>query len=101
VAWANPDVFLQIWIGADDKLPRRVRAVYSADPLSLHHQLDISDWQIDTTIAADAFTSEKAKSAEPIKFARPATAAGPAGMKPLGFTKPSKPTPAQPAAKSP
>ena len=33
VAWANSDVFLQIWIGADDKLPRRVRAVYRTDPL--------------------------------------------------------------------
>ena len=28
VAWANNDVFLQIWIGADDKLPRRIRAMY-------------------------------------------------------------------------
>ena len=42
LAWANPEVFLQIWIGVDDKLPRRVRAVYSADPLALHHQLDLS-----------------------------------------------------------
>ena len=24
VAWANKDVFLQIWIGVDDKLPRGV-----------------------------------------------------------------------------
>ena len=28
VAWANNDVFLQIWIGVDDKLPRRFRAIY-------------------------------------------------------------------------
>ncbi len=41
VAWANRDVFLQIWIGAIDKLPRRVRAVYSVDPLGLRHQLDL------------------------------------------------------------
>ena len=57
------DVFLQIWIGADDKLPRRVRAVYSADPLGLHHELDLSNWQIDQEIPTDTFTSEKAKSA--------------------------------------
>jgi hypothetical protein len=100
VAWANPDVFLQIWIGADDKLPRRVRAVYSADPLGLHHQLDISDWQLDTALSADAFTSEKAKTAEPIKFARPANAA-PAGMKPIGMTRPPDAKQAKPAAKSP
>ncbi|TMH36683.1 MAG: DUF2092 domain-containing protein, partial [Betaproteobacteria bacterium] len=35
VAWANNDVFLQIWIGADDKLPRRIRATYRAEPLAL------------------------------------------------------------------
>ena len=63
VAWANSDVFLQIWIGADDKLPRRVRAVYSADPLSLRHELELSNWQIDPEIPAARFTSEKAKAA--------------------------------------
>jgi hypothetical protein len=98
LAWANPEVFLQIWIGVDDKLPRRVRAVYSADPLNMRHQLDISNWQLDTALSADAFTSEKAKTAEPMKFARPANAA-PAGMKPIGMNKPSKEAPAQPAAK--
>jgi hypothetical protein len=100
LAWANPDVFLQIWIGADDKLPRRVRAVYSADPLGMHHQLDISDWQLDTPLSADAFTSEKAKTAEPIKFARPAGAA-PAGMKPIGMTRPADAKQAKPTVKSP
>ena len=40
-----------------------MRAVYSADPLSLRHELDLSNWQIDQEIPADAFTSEKAKSA--------------------------------------
>jgi hypothetical protein len=100
LAWANRDVFLQIWIGVDDKLPRRVRAVYSADPLGLHHQLDLSNWQIDAEIPADAFTSEKAKSASPMKFDRPAHASAPPGLKPLGSAKPSKAGPAQPAAKS-
>ena len=47
VAWANKDVFLQIWIGADDKLPRRVRAIYRADPLQLRHELELSNWQLD------------------------------------------------------
>ena len=41
VAWANKDVFLQIWIGVDDKLPRRVRAMYAADPLQLRHELEL------------------------------------------------------------
>src|SRR5208283_4760991 len=71
VAWANSDVFLQIWIGADDKLPRRVRAVYNGDPSQLRHQMDLSDWQIDSTIPAETFASQKAQSAQHIKFARP------------------------------
>jgi hypothetical protein len=96
LAWANPDVFLQIWIGTDDKLPRRVRAVYSADPLSLRHELDLSNWQIDAEIPAETFTSEKAQSAQQMKFDRPAHAAAPPGLKPLGT---AKATPAQPAAK--
>lgn len=100
VAWANPDMFLQIWIGVDDKLPRRVRAVFSADPLQMHHQLDISNWQLDTALSADAFASDKAKTAEPMKFARPANAM-PAGMKPIGMTGSSKAAPTRPATKTP
>lgn len=41
VAIANKDVFLQIWIGVNDKLPRRIRAVYAADRLRLRHQIDV------------------------------------------------------------
>ena len=101
VAWANGDMFLQIWIGADDKLPRRVRAVYRADPLSLRHELDLSNWQVDQEIPADAFTSEKAKTASPMKFDSPAHASVPPEAKPLGHAKTPKSALAQPAAKSP
>ena len=101
VAWANPDVFLQIWIGGDDKLPRRVRAVYSADPLALHHQLDISDWHLDGDIPTESFASEKARAAQPMKFARPAATATPAGARPLGSPRPATGRPAQPATRSP
>jgi len=100
LAWANPDVFLQIWIGAEDKLPRRVRATYSADPAHLHHQLDLSNWQLDQDVPAAAFASEKAASAQPMKFDRPSNGSAPPGLKPLGY-KPPKAVPAQPAAKSP
>ena len=47
VAWANNDVFLQIWIGADDKLPRRIRAIFRTDPLELRHEMELSNWQLD------------------------------------------------------
>src|SRR5206468_2990070 len=35
VAYATHGVFVQIWIGAEDKLPRRASAVYRNDPLRL------------------------------------------------------------------
>ena len=99
VAWANKDVFLQIWIGVDDKLPRRVRAVYAADPLQLRNELELSNWQIDSAIAPDAFTSQKATAAPHIAFAAPASAQ-PSGLKPLVKMAPAK-VPAKPQSKAP
>jgi len=100
VAWANKDVFLQIWIGADDKLPRRVRAVYAADPLQLRNELEISNWQLDSAIAADAFTSQKALAAPRIALKAPASAQ-PSGLKPLVKMAPAKPEAAKPQSKAP
>ena len=99
VAWANKDVFLQIWIGVDDKLPRRVRAVYAADPLQLRNELELSNWKLDSQFAAETFTSPKALAAPHIAFKSPTTA--PAGVKPLVKMAPSKAPPAKPQAKSP
>ena len=82
VAWANKDVFLQVWIGADDKLPRRIRAIYSADPLALRNDMELSDWQLDPAIPPEAFASERAKSAPRITFSHPAAGPSP-GIKPL------------------
>ena len=88
VAWANKDVFLQIWIGVDDKLPRRIRAIYAADPAQLRNELNLSNWKLDSTIAPDAFTSQKALAAPHIAFVSPTTA--PPGAKPLVKMSPSK-----------
>jgi hypothetical protein len=97
VAWANKDVFLQIWIGADDKLPRRIRAMYAADPLALRHEVLLSDWQLDQPVTPEMFTSVKAQSAGRMAFAAPA--APPKGMKPLTAKKAAAPAPAKPPAK--
>src|SRR5262249_46646564 len=66
LAIANPRVFVQLWIGADDKLPRLMRAVYRADPSRLRHQVEFSKWQLDGKVAADAFSSARAAAAKPI-----------------------------------
>jgi hypothetical protein len=91
LAWANDEVFIQIWIGADDKLPRRLRAVYSADPLRLRHDMELSNWQLDPQLASDTFSTQKAQGAQPIAFAHPVSAPPP-GVKPLtaGKPKPAK-----------
>ncbi len=93
VAWANNDVFLQIWIGADDKLPRRIRAMYRADPLALRHELYLSDWKIDPAVTPDMFTSAKAQAAGRMEFAAPAPP--PKGVKPITQSK------AEPAGTAP
>ncbi len=85
VAFADNDVFIQIWIGAEDKLPRMIRGVYRNDLAYLRHQLELSNWQLDVAVPADAFTSKGAGSANPIPFAHP---------------NPKRPTDAKPAAKS-
>jgi len=71
VAFANDNVFAQIWIGADDKLPRKLRAVYLNDPQFLRHDMDLSNWKLDPKLAADTFSAAKAATAMHIAFARP------------------------------
>ena len=80
LAYANNDVFIQIWIGAEDNLPRMVRAVYRKDPAQLRHQVELSEWQLDGAVAADAFASSRATSATHIEFADPAKL--PPGLRP-------------------
>jgi hypothetical protein len=89
VAIVSDRVFGQVWIGADDKLPRMLRAVYADDPSRLRHQVEFSSWRLDGQIPADAFTSSRAASAPRIPFARPDPVLPPgAGTTPEG--KPSE-----------
>jgi hypothetical protein len=92
VAWANGDVFLQIWIGVDDKLPRRLRAIFRTDPLELRHEMELTNWQLDGPIAQDTFASQKAQAAKRIAFASPVSGLPP-GVKPTAKAKPAKAAP--------
>jgi len=71
LAYESDGTFIQLWIGADDKLPRMARAVYLNDPAQLRHQVVFSGWQLDVDVPADAFTSQKIAGAARIPFARP------------------------------
>jgi len=89
VAYVTGDVFIQIWIGTDDKLPRRIYAIYLNDPARLRHVLELSDWKLDEDVPANAFVSDDASGAARIAFARPDATDAP-GMKPPPKSKPSK-----------
>jgi hypothetical protein len=92
VAYDTGGVFVQVWIGVEDKLPHMLRAIYADDPNHLRHRLELSNWHLDPNVSADFFTSEKATKGTHIKFARPDAPLPPrAGTKPKAATKP-KPT---------
>ena len=90
VAYANNDVFVEAWIGAEDKLPRMVRAVYRADPARLRNQLELSNWQLNPVVPADSFGSTSAAGAKPIAFSHPQQKASTGGEKPPAMGKPIK-----------
>ncbi|HYL68004.1 MAG TPA: DUF2092 domain-containing protein [Candidatus Limnocylindria bacterium] len=71
VAFAGDGVFVQVWVGTEDKLPRVIHAIYLDDPDWLRHNLLLSDWQIDSPVSAEAFTTSKATGAKRMQFAHP------------------------------
>jgi hypothetical protein len=100
VAYAGDGVFVQMAVGTEDKLPRVVHAIYLDDPDRLRHNLLLSDWQIDSPVSAETFTSAKAASAKKMEFAHPGSelppsAKAPAGSRPVTKAKPPS-SPPQP-----
>ena len=89
VAYVEGGVFIEVWIGAEDKLPRVIHAVYLTDPAQLRHNLFLSHWQIDPAVEADAFSPPKSSaSAGRIPFAQP--------LQPAGAATPPRSKPTQP-----
>lgn len=95
VAFVNDAVFVQIWIGVEDKLPRMLRAVYRDDPLRLRHQMELSHWKLDPAAPVDAFATAKAATALPMPFAHPAAKPPAAGLQPPTRSQPAKAQPAK------
>ena len=89
VAYIDNGVFIEIWIGVEDKLPRLIHAVYLDDPAQLRHNLLLSDWKLDVAVPADAFAPANAAGAKPIPFAHPHPQPAP-GAKPPAKGKPTK-----------
>jgi hypothetical protein len=71
VAIAGDDAAAEIWIGADDHLPRMIRVVYANEPAHALYQTEFSNWKLGEKAEAGAFTSEKAAKGKRIAFAPP------------------------------
>ena len=82
IVWASDALFMQLWIGVDDKLPRRIRAIYRDDPRGLRHDLELSNWQIDGAIAPETFSTQKARAGQPMAFSVPGPERPMPGKKP-------------------
>lgn len=81
IAYANDEVFVQAWIGAQDKLPRMLRAVFRDDPTQSRHQVAFSDWTLSSAMSIDFFKPEHAETAHRIQFAPPPDLRAPDGVK--------------------
>jgi len=71
VCIANGRIQAQLWLGAEDKLPRMIRMVYFNEPGNYRHAVEFRDWNLSPAIPADAFTSASALKAKRIKFVAP------------------------------
>lgn len=89
VAYITNGVFIQAWIGADDKLPRILRAIYLDDKLQQRHILVLSNWKLNPDVAADVFGSPAAAGARHMSFAHPAAPLP--GTTPQGGAAPTQP----------
>lgn len=81
IAYANDVVFVQAWIGTQDKLPRMLRAVFRDDPSQARHQVAFSDWKLESALSADFFRPEHIENAHRIQFAPPPALRAPDGVK--------------------
>ena len=87
VAYNGDGVFVQMWVGTEDKLPRLIHAIFLDDPNGSRHNLMLSDWQLDAPVPADVFTSPKIAGAKRIAFAHPHPEPS-SGVKPPARTRP-------------
>jgi hypothetical protein len=93
VAYAGDGVFVQLWVGAEDKLPRLMRAVFLDDPDHMRHELAFADWKLEEAVPADTFVPPSAAAtAKRIPFAA-ARQQIPASPKPAPKAKPAKAQP--------
>jgi hypothetical protein len=84
IAVAGPEVAAELWIGANDHLPRLIRVIYPKEPARALYQTEYSNWRLNPVISLGAFTSARAATAKPMPFVPP----GPATGRPTPATAP-------------
>jgi hypothetical protein len=72
IAFRTGGVFIQAWIGVDDKLPRRLRAVFLDDPAAFRHDLVLSDGELNDQPPPDRFVAKVPADAGRMPFEHPA-----------------------------
>ena len=71
VAIANDVLQAEFWIGADDHLPRMIRATFFDEPGNYRHVVASRTRRLNPTIAPGTFAATRAAGARRIEFARP------------------------------
>lgn len=71
IAIATDDAAGQIWLGAEDHLPRMIKVVYAHEPAHALYSTEFSGWRLGEKIADGAFASEQASKAKRIDFTPP------------------------------
>jgi hypothetical protein len=61
----------EIWIGTEDRLPRMVTLTDISDARKPTQTLQLSDWALDESLPADAFTFNKPADAKEVPFRNP------------------------------
>lgn len=71
VAFAGPDAQGQIWIGAQDRLPRQLWVTETNAPGRPRSGVAFGDWRLDAPLDDQTFTATGAAGAAPVPFAKP------------------------------
>jgi hypothetical protein len=68
---SDENVHLQIWIGAEDKLPRLIWATDASSADKPRHMVEFSDWKLNGDVAGESFAPKRTATTKEIPFARP------------------------------
>lgn len=71
VAVASDTIQAEVWIGAKDKLPRMIRALFPKQAGTPRYNVTFSDWRLNSALPNSDFASSKADRGKHIQFARP------------------------------